>query len=88
MATGQLSRSWVIWLAIKIQDKSGSVALPRTKLVLAHVAALRALEAPTRALLDASEVLNRAVAMLMVKFCPLRNLFGLTAFLKLRVDCL
>lgn len=46
-------------------DKSGSVALPRTKLVPAKVAIFATLEALMRPALEVSEVRNRAVAILV-----------------------
>ena len=48
---------------ISLQGRSGKVALPRTKLVLADAAVFAALEAPARRAVEASEVRSIAVAM-------------------------
>ena len=54
---------------ISLQGRSGNVALPRTKLVLAEAAVLAALKGLPRRAVVASEFLNRAVAMPLELVC-------------------
>jgi hypothetical protein len=63
---------------VSLHGRSGNVALPRTKLVLAKAAVLAALEALTRPALKATELRNKAVAIFIERLCRVENLNNLS----------
>jgi hypothetical protein len=69
---------------VGLHGRSGNVALPRTKLVLAKATVLAAWEAPTRPALKAAELRSKAVAIFIESVCRAENLnnFSLGFFLK------
>jgi hypothetical protein len=69
---------------LSLHGRSGNVALPRTKLVLAKAAVLAVWEAPTRPALKATELRSKAVAIFIEFLCWAEDLnnFSLGCFLK------